>query len=611
MPTLLDLVGVPLAAASARRSLAPAAARRRRRRSRPGARCTPRRCCRGTSTGGARCARSCGAAGSSLWARARSCSTCAATRASWPTCARREGERARGLRDDLTALAGADLEPAARRDAGALAQRDRDAALARLPRLDAGSARAAGDPRDLIGAHVHLERARALAGAARWEDGERELDAMLAADPENVAALAQRAQVRLRLRRPAEARADLARVLELDPEDASAYRTLAQIELAAGAPEKALELARAGAGEARRVREPARNRSQRAGGARAAGRGGRAARRAPRRAPGRPRPAARAGVVPRSLPASRRRRESCSRARWRSTRSTSALAWRSPRVLRGERRRRAAAVAVLEAYLRIDPSNPDVLLRLGTLRLGRARARASLPRRGGPPRARQRRGPRDSRRLLHPARRPRPGDRGARARARARSGGPRDAQQPRYRAHPPRAAGGGGADAARRARRRPGLRAGAQQPGALPALPEASRRGRARGARRPRRRPRPARRSAHARLGARRARRVGGRRAGSSRACAARRRTTERSRRVSASSLSERGSCGAALALLREVEAAYGDNLEVLRARARAARQGCGEPAAARRVWERIAQLAPARARRAPRRSRRSRRPAV
>ena len=161
----------------------------------------------------------------------------------------REGERAQGLRDDLAAFASADAEPAG---ASALAlSRSETEMLRSLGYLGSSQRSASGpaDPRDLIGAHVHMERARALAGAARWEEGEREVDAMLALDPDNVAALAQRAQIRLRLRRPGDARADLERALQLDPDDASVYRTLAQMELAAGAPEKALELARVGAGK--------------------------------------------------------------------------------------------------------------------------------------------------------------------------------------------------------------------------------------------------------------------------------------------------------------------------------------------------------------------------
>jgi len=71
---------------------------------------------------------------------------------------------------------------------------------------------------------------------------------MLALDADNAAALAQRAS-QVRLRRPGEARADLERALELDPDDAGLYRTLAQLELAGGAPERALELARAGTGK--------------------------------------------------------------------------------------------------------------------------------------------------------------------------------------------------------------------------------------------------------------------------------------------------------------------------------------------------------------------------
>ena len=105
------------------------------------------------------------------------------------------------------------------------------------------------DPRDLIGAHVHMERGRQLASRGETEGALRELNAMLGEDPDNVSALLLRAQLLTQLERFADARADLERCLAIDPDNASVYAQLAQLELAAHHPEKALELARIGAGK--------------------------------------------------------------------------------------------------------------------------------------------------------------------------------------------------------------------------------------------------------------------------------------------------------------------------------------------------------------------------
>jgi choline-sulfatase len=102
------------------------------------------------------------------------------------------------------------------------------------------------DPRDLIGGHVHMERARAFAGRGMSDEALSEIDAMVAQDPQNVSALTLRAGVLITLGRVDEAAEVYQRVLGLDPEDSQTYRSLAQLELGRGDAEAALELARIG-----------------------------------------------------------------------------------------------------------------------------------------------------------------------------------------------------------------------------------------------------------------------------------------------------------------------------------------------------------------------------
>jgi arylsulfatase A-like enzyme/tetratricopeptide (TPR) repeat protein len=105
------------------------------------------------------------------------------------------------------------------------------------------------DPRDLITAHVHTERSRALAAQGLAEEALAELDTMLELDPQNTSALSLQARLLGQLRRFEEARAVLERLLALDPQSAPAYRQLAQLELIDRNPDRALELARLGAGK--------------------------------------------------------------------------------------------------------------------------------------------------------------------------------------------------------------------------------------------------------------------------------------------------------------------------------------------------------------------------
>ena len=502
----------------------------------------------------------------------------------------REGERLRGLRDDLASLAGADREPAAR--ATLALSRSEAEMLRSLGYLGSTHGRRSqpADARDLIGAHVHLERARALAGAARWEDSERELDAMLAADPENVAALAQRAQVRLRLRRPAAARADLTRALDLDPEDAGTYRALAQLELAGGEAGKALELARAGAGK--RGAFESLNVIQ-ASALAALGRRDEAISLLDERLAVHPDDPdlllARASfhvAAGEAAPA---------QALLERAVAVDALHLGARLALAGVLQDRGAvepAAAVLEAFLRIDPANPDVLLRLGSVRLEQ------------PERARP---------YLEEAVRLEPGNAAALALLGACQIRLGDSQQAVVSLERSLALGPG----ERETRNNLGIaltlcgRLGdaertlrsvlAENPGFAKArnnlalcllyqkrLAEAEREARAALA------AEPGLLDARLTLASVLAERADWGEA--ERVLTDLRRSAPENDEVAARLgivLTEAGKCLQALELLRAVEARYRDNLEVLRARARC-EQGCGEAASARRAWERVAQLAPA-----------------
>jgi arylsulfatase A-like enzyme/Tfp pilus assembly protein PilF len=102
------------------------------------------------------------------------------------------------------------------------------------------------DPRDLVGAHRHMEQARQLASAGQLEEAVREIDSMLDLDPDNSSALMTRADFLLQGTRFDEAETTLERLLVVDPSNANAYAMMARLELQRGNPERALLVARTG-----------------------------------------------------------------------------------------------------------------------------------------------------------------------------------------------------------------------------------------------------------------------------------------------------------------------------------------------------------------------------
>lgn len=151
----------------------------------------------------------------------------------------------RDLEERLKAVLEIDTADAAAREVISESEREKLAALgylgfSELERHDPP------DPRDLIGAHVHMERARVLAARGLSEQALGELDAMLGEDSQNTSALGLRASVLTGMGRLDEAAATLERLIALDPDNAQSYRSLAQLELGRGRPAAALELARIG-----------------------------------------------------------------------------------------------------------------------------------------------------------------------------------------------------------------------------------------------------------------------------------------------------------------------------------------------------------------------------
>jgi arylsulfatase A-like enzyme/Flp pilus assembly protein TadD len=102
------------------------------------------------------------------------------------------------------------------------------------------------DPRDLVGAHRHMERARQLGSAGQLEAAVREIDSMLSLDPDNSSALMTKADFLVQDGRFDEAAATVERFLVVDPSNANAYAMMARLELQRGNPERALLVAHTG-----------------------------------------------------------------------------------------------------------------------------------------------------------------------------------------------------------------------------------------------------------------------------------------------------------------------------------------------------------------------------
>lgn len=102
------------------------------------------------------------------------------------------------------------------------------------------------DPRDLIGAHVRVEKTQSLLAAGLSSEALGEIDKMLADDPENIAALNLRAQILIATSDLDSAEQTYRESLEVDSANSDAFSGLCRIEQARGNHEKVLELARLG-----------------------------------------------------------------------------------------------------------------------------------------------------------------------------------------------------------------------------------------------------------------------------------------------------------------------------------------------------------------------------
>jgi choline-sulfatase len=102
------------------------------------------------------------------------------------------------------------------------------------------------DPRDLIGAHVRIEKAQSLLAAGLASDALGEIEKMLEEDPENIAALNLRAKTFMSMGELDKAEEAYRTSLEFDPANSDSYSGLCRLEQARGNHEKVVELARLG-----------------------------------------------------------------------------------------------------------------------------------------------------------------------------------------------------------------------------------------------------------------------------------------------------------------------------------------------------------------------------
>jgi len=102
------------------------------------------------------------------------------------------------------------------------------------------------DPRDKVSGHVNLEQSRALMASGRPDEALADIEKMLADDPENITALALKAQAFLVLGRSTEAEAVLAEILDLDSQNSEAVAALCGIEMQRRNYDRVIELAEIG-----------------------------------------------------------------------------------------------------------------------------------------------------------------------------------------------------------------------------------------------------------------------------------------------------------------------------------------------------------------------------
>ena len=128
-----------------------------------------------------------------------------------------------------------------------LAPADRDAlqALGYLA-TTAPPRRSPPDPRDLVSGHVQVERSLNLIAAGLFDEALDALDLMLNEDPQNIAALSQKARVFMMKGDLDKAEATYRDCLALDSKNSDTLSGLCQVEMARGNFEKVIELAKIG-----------------------------------------------------------------------------------------------------------------------------------------------------------------------------------------------------------------------------------------------------------------------------------------------------------------------------------------------------------------------------
>ncbi len=102
------------------------------------------------------------------------------------------------------------------------------------------------DPRDLVSGHVHIERAQMQMAAGRYDEALAGIDAMLAQDPENIAALTLKGRVQMTMGDIDLAERTWRRCLEIDPANSDVVAAICMLELQRGRYEESISLARLG-----------------------------------------------------------------------------------------------------------------------------------------------------------------------------------------------------------------------------------------------------------------------------------------------------------------------------------------------------------------------------